>query len=140
MPKKVEYFEKNGIKVEKITAGLYHCNVYTKGGEVYSWGRGMYGVLGNGSNSYELEPALNEDINLVIEENGPITRLDSADEYNCMTMENGTLHCWGKNDRGQLGTGSGIGIELTDCEVLPCFVDLKDDAEDPKLIKNFEMG
>jgi alpha-tubulin suppressor-like RCC1 family protein len=29
-------------------------------GEVYTWGRGLYGILGNGSNSYHLTPTLND--------------------------------------------------------------------------------
>ncbi len=49
-PKKVEYFEKNGIKVKKIIAGMYHTGALTAEGDLYTWGRGLYGVLGNGSN------------------------------------------------------------------------------------------
>lgn len=30
-------------------------------GNLYTWGRGLYGVLGNGKNGYSLEPLLNEE-------------------------------------------------------------------------------
>lgn len=49
-PKKVKFFSENGKKVKSISAGLYHCNAMLDNGEVYNWGRGLYGVLGNGSN------------------------------------------------------------------------------------------
>lgn len=49
-PKKVEYFDKNNIKVKKIIAGMYHTGALTESGDLYTWGRGLYGVLGNGSN------------------------------------------------------------------------------------------
>jgi alpha-tubulin suppressor-like RCC1 family protein len=49
-PKKVEFFSKNGIKIDKIAAGNYHCVAVTESGDMYNWGRGLYGVLGNGSN------------------------------------------------------------------------------------------
>lgn len=64
-PTKVEFFEKEGIKIKKITAGMYHTNAVTTNGDVYSWGRGLYGVLGNGSNSQSLVPELVFDIKMM---------------------------------------------------------------------------
>lgn len=62
MPKRVAFFDehKHEISVKSISAGLYHCNVLTNDGDLYSWGRGLYGVLGNGSNQLAMEPYLNE--------------------------------------------------------------------------------
>lgn len=50
LPKKVEYFEKNKKKIKSISAGLYHTVAIDEDDLVYTWGRGLYGVLGNGSN------------------------------------------------------------------------------------------
>ena len=47
--------------MEKIAAGNYHCVAICDDGNLYSWGIGLYGVLGNGSNSYALTPQINED-------------------------------------------------------------------------------
>jgi len=33
------------------------------------------------------------------------------------------LLVWGKNDRGQMGVGAGLGIDLVECEVTPKEVD-----------------
>ena len=70
--------------MKSISAGLYHCNLLTEGGSVYSWGRGLNGTLGNGSNSPSLEPLLNEEIDFQREEdpeNNVIVRMESSDEY-----------------------------------------------------------
>ena len=60
-PKKVQFFAENGLKVKSITAGNYHCVALCDDGNLYNWGVGLYGVLGNGSNSYALKPLINED-------------------------------------------------------------------------------
>lgn len=103
IPKKVEYFEKKGIKVEKIIAGMYHTGALSSTGDLYTWGRGLYGVLGNGSNQYALEPMLNEELDYMRKEdpeNKQIVKIDSADEYTGVLMKDGTYYVWGKNDRG----------------------------------------
>ena len=33
--------------------------------KLYVWGRGLYGVLGNGSNNYSLLPELNEEFEII---------------------------------------------------------------------------
>jgi alpha-tubulin suppressor-like RCC1 family protein len=53
---------------------------------------------------------------LAEEEGGKIAKMDSADEYSAILLKDGTLHAWGKNDRGQMGTGAGIGIDMVECE------------------------
>ena len=134
-PKKVEYFDKHGIKVKSISAGLYHTVALAQTGELYSWGRGLYGVLGNGSNQYALEPELNDELaDLRKQEGKEIAKVDSADEFTGVLMTDGSLYLWGKNDRGQLGVGSGIGIDMVESENVP--VNIKVDAP----VKDFHPG
>jgi alpha-tubulin suppressor-like RCC1 family protein len=40
-------------------------------------------------------------------------------------MKDGTFYVWGKNDRGQMGVGSGIGIDLVESENVPKEIDFK---------------
>lgn len=61
-------------------------------------------------------------------------------------MKDGTLLTWGKNDRGQLGIGEGVGIDLVESQNLPKEVeftgqeaDLGDDT-DPIIVKDFTCG
>ena len=55
-PKKVTFFKDMGLKITSIAAGNYHCVVTCDDGNLYNWGVGLYGVLGNGSNNYALTP------------------------------------------------------------------------------------
>jgi hypothetical protein len=64
---------------------MYHCMVLTECGKIYTWGRGNYGVLGNGSNKYSLVPELNEELEIVkVEENLALIKIDAADEYSAV--------------------------------------------------------
>jgi len=66
--------------------------------------------------------------------------MKSADEYSVIQTRDGNLYAWGKNDRGQMGTGSGIGIEMVECENVPTLVDLRDENEQPHQVKNYSVG
>jgi len=55
-PEKVKFFNDHGLKVKQIAAGITHTVALADDGNVYSWGQGLYGVLGNGANSHSLLP------------------------------------------------------------------------------------
>ena len=100
-------------------------------------------MLGNGSNAHALAPIINEDIEGFKEEDAEllgIKTMKSADEYSAILLNDGTLHSWGKNDRGQMGTGAGVGIEMVECENMPTQVDLKDENDEPQLVKKMTLG
>lgn len=112
VPKKVQFFDEIGDKVKQIAAGNYHTVALTQKGDIYTWGRGQYGVLGNGANALSLTPELNEDFAMLKEEGVNVVKIDAADDYTACLMDNGEVYTFGKNDRGQLGIGSGIGIDM----------------------------
>lgn len=128
VPKRVSFFEEKGLKVKQIAAGNYHCVVVCDDGNLYNWGIGLYGVLGNASNNYALTPTINEDFVYQREELGDsnlcFQKISAADDYTAAVMNDGQLFVWGKNDFGQLGVGSGIGIDLVESENIPKEVDL----------------
>ena len=143
-PKKVEYFDKNNIKIKRVVAGLYHTTAIANNNQVYTWGRGLYGVLGNGSNQYALEPELNEELDIMMKEDPEgkvIQKIDSADEYTGVLMKDKSLFVWGKNDRGQMGVGSGIGIDMVESESVPTQISFYDAEENlPRGIRDFHAG
>lgn len=44
--------------MKSIAAGNYHSVALCDDGNLYTWGVGLYGVLGNGSNSHALIPTI----------------------------------------------------------------------------------
>lgn len=75
-------------------------------GNLYNWGIGLYGVLGNGSNQYALTPQVNEDFIYQKEEleadneNFSFKKISAADDYTAVIMNDGQMQVWGKNDFG----------------------------------------
>ena len=102
VPKKVEFFEQNGLKVKQIAAGNYHCVAICDDGNLYNWGIGLYGVLGNGSNNYALTPVINDDFVYQREQDETLEfrTISAADDYTAAVMSSGELLVWGKNDFG----------------------------------------
>lgn len=119
IPKKVSYFDKVDSKIIQIAAGMYHSAALTEDGDLYTWGRGNFGVLGNGDNSYSLEPQLNEDVKILREEGIEAIKIDAADDYSSILMSNGEVYGFGKNDKGQIGCNSGIGIDFQESIPVP---------------------
>lgn len=129
IPRKVKFFDSIDSKIIQIAAGMYHCAALTEDGHLYTWGRGNFGVLGNGSNAYSLEPTLNEDVEILREDDGlKAVKIDSADDYTSILMDNGEVYGFGKNDRGQIGCDSGIGIDFQ--ESIPVPTHLEWDGEE----------
>ena len=115
---------------------MYHSVAVTTEGDLYTWGRGQYGVLGNGSNALSLLPLLNDEMKAVTDESGDrISKIDAADEFTGALTEQGELFVWGKNERGQLGLGSGIGIDMVESESFPVSLGF-----DGRRVRDFHCG
>ncbi len=71
-------------------------------GDVYCWGGGGYGKLGNGSTSNQTRPVR---VSTIGTTNGlTVTALAATPQgrFSCAVAA-GKAYCWGENDRGQLG-------------------------------------
>lgn len=111
---------------------------FIENGDIYTWGKGLYGLNGDGKSISKREPSLNEYIKLLREENpfNEIVKMDIADESCTAMTRGGKLYSWGKNDRGQLGSGAGSGVEYTEGERYPVLVE----NTDRKIVKDFCVG
>jgi alpha-tubulin suppressor-like RCC1 family protein len=45
--------------------------------------------------------------------------IDAADNYTAAVLKDGTIHTWGMNDRGQMGVGTSVGIDMVESENIP---------------------
>ena len=131
IPKKVSFFDEIDSKVIQIAAGMYHNAALTEDGTLYTWGRGAFGVLGNGDNSYSLIPRINEDVEILKEEGLKPLKIEAADDYTSILMDNGEVFGFGKNDRGQLGVNSGIGIDFQESLSVPTELEFDGDEGMP---------
>ncbi len=82
--------------VQYVSAGFQHTCAITVGGDLYCWGRGGFGELGNGTGSDHFEPKQ-------VELDEPVVDVASGRFHTCAAVESGDVYCWGRNDSGQIG-------------------------------------
>jgi len=82
--------------------GYAACAVDTSG-NVWCWGYGYYGVIGNGyeNNSTFAVPVMVGGAQLT-----GVTQISVAYDHACALKSDGTLWCWGYNYYGQIGQGT----------------------------------
>ena len=83
-----------------LSLGSYHSCATTADGGARCWGRNEYSQLGNG-----LTANSNVPVN-VLGLSGVVSGLAPGQSHTCALLDAGSVRCWGRNDRGQLGDGS----------------------------------
>lgn len=88
------------VITDLITTDSTTCVVAN--GDVYCWGRGTNGDLGNGSSSNQTKPVRVANIGQWMGK--PVTAIAGTPtgHFAC-AIAAGAAYCWGQNDRGQLG-------------------------------------
>eukprot|EP00629_Pelagomonadales_sp_RCC1024_P015030 CAMPEP_0119261496 /NCGR_PEP_ID=MMETSP1329-20130426/1542_1 /TAXON_ID=114041 /ORGANISM="Genus nov. species nov., Strain RCC1024" /LENGTH=670 /DNA_ID=CAMNT_0007261061 /DNA_START=319 /DNA_END=2327 /DNA_ORIENTATION=+ len=90
-----------GLPVASVCCGGQHAAVLTRGGEVYTWGRGGFGRLGHGDTQSLKAPKLVR---------GALERVRCAQvacgfAYTAAVSDAGALYTWGAGENGRLGLG-----------------------------------
>ncbi|KAL1138806.1 hypothetical protein AAG570_008868, partial [Ranatra chinensis] len=99
LPQNVEKL--NGLGVCHIECGAQFSLALTKSGQVWTWGKGDYFRLGNGSDHHVRKPTLVEGLRSekVIDV--------AVGALHCLAVcESGNVYAWGDNDHGQQGNGT----------------------------------
>ncbi|CBN77994.1 conserved unknown protein [Ectocarpus siliculosus] len=107
-----------GAKVDKVSAGGSHTAFLTTDGEVWTCGRGEYGLCGNGGTEDQLTPAPLEAF-----EEHIIVDVQAGHAFALALTSEGEVLGWGRNDQGQLGLGGGLTMDVYAAEVLPRTID-----------------
>jgi alpha-tubulin suppressor-like RCC1 family protein len=89
-------------KAVEVVAGGYHTCARLEDAKVYCWGDNRYGQLGDGTDIEQLTPTV------PVEIHQQATGLAAGGYHSCATLEDASLHCWGRNKSGQLGDGTQI--------------------------------
>jgi alpha-tubulin suppressor-like RCC1 family protein len=82
-----------------VAAGADFSCALLASGRAVCWGVGVRGQLGTGDTDPHAAPAD------AITFGSKATALAAGARHACALLENGTIACWGANDRGQLGAG-----------------------------------
>ena len=97
-PKKIDFFNKRGEKIKKITLCLKSSIFLTEEGKVYSVGDNKFGELGHGDQ-------INTNVIKEIEffKNKKIVNICSGRRHTFAITDKNEIYSWGNNDKNQLG-------------------------------------
>jgi alpha-tubulin suppressor-like RCC1 family protein len=85
--------------VRSIATGEGHTCAVVAAGEVWCWGRGGLGQLGNGATVNSARPVRVTGI-------AGATQVTAGAGFSCALLGTGRIQCWGKNSNGSLGDGT----------------------------------
>nr|AIF25460.1 RCC1 domain-containing protein [uncultured marine group II/III euryarchaeote SAT1000_51_D10] len=91
-----------GRTAVSISAGAYHTCAILDDASLACWGRNGYGQLGIGSNSSQNSPQTVD-----LGAGRKAVTVSAGEGFTCAILDNSSLKCWGDNQYGQLGIGTG---------------------------------
>lgn len=92
--------------VVAIAAGTHHSCAVRVDGTVWCWGDNNYGELGIAQSSrFSAVPVQVPNV-------AGAVAIAAGIKHTCVLLVNGTVQCWGTNDRGQLGNGGSPSISF----------------------------
>ena len=82
----------------QLSVGGQHTCALKADGQIWCWGRGTAGRLGNGD-------TLDKNIPTVVSGGGGYIQVSAGGEHTCALKTDGKVWCWGEGDQGRLGGG-----------------------------------
>lgn len=102
-PHPIEYLRKLPPTLQ-ISAGLNFYFALNANLDLYGWGRGDYGVFGDGNNKTAMLPRKNEIIeSMKKDQQLHVKRIKSCNRYTVVQLSDDNLYAWGTNEFGQMG-------------------------------------
>mmetsp|Transcript_4965 Transcript_4965/g.5760 ORF Transcript_4965/g.5760 Transcript_4965/m.5760 type:complete len:386 (-) Transcript_4965:45-1202(-) len=130
-PKLVHSMIEDGCHAKQVSCGEYHTTALTTEGEILCTGAGSYGRLGN----FETHDQLFFE---------PVELLTSGvDQISCgksftLALRDGVVYGWGRNHKGQLGTGYGMAVDMYAMSEVPS--EIVSDNLNSKTVKKIAAG
>jgi len=90
-----------GLTLTSVTAGDWHTCGLVSSGAAYCWGFGERGSIGNGMfDAARLTPA-------AVSGDLTFASISAGGQHTCALTGVGALFCWGRNEDGEVGDGTG---------------------------------
>jgi alpha-tubulin suppressor-like RCC1 family protein len=123
-------------KIVQIAAGTYHSLALGTTGNLYVWGKGEMGMLGNGKTDNLNIPTVNPYFEEFLKKGYRLKKIAACNSYSVGLLENGKVFTWGLNEHGQLGTGQVAHGDMYETFSEPTLVRFPDKVA----IKDFKAG
>ncbi|KAF4146374.1 Regulator of chromosome condensation (RCC1) repeat [Phytophthora infestans] len=120
-----------GVPIATVECGEFHTVALTKDGEIWAWGNGEYGRLGNGESDTCEVP---EPIEFFSKDN--VVSIAAGRDFSFALTDKGELYSWGGNSQNQLGIGGGLAMDVYNIESIPVLVE----AFNGLLVKQIAAG
>jgi len=91
-------------RVVKVSVGYRHTCAIKLDGSLWCWGNNQYGQVGDGTMG-TIKPFPVQPIGM----SRDVADVSAGFDHTCAVKTDGSLWCWGGNDRGQLGDGTNVG-------------------------------
>jgi len=98
-PKMIKLLESQ--KVIAVSAGSAHSVCILENGEIYCWGSGIYGQIGNNEKSHANNPTLVKNL-----KGDGAQKIACGVNHTLALMDNGKVYAWGAGTYGRLGLKS----------------------------------
>ncbi|GBG25543.1 Serine/threonine-protein kinase Nek8 [Hondaea fermentalgiana] len=120
-PEQVLFGDSDEVKIAQIASGSKHMVALGVDGEVWTWGSGENGRLGNGGTTDQLEPY---PVEYFLEVGIKIVSIATGNSFSLALSDDGKVYGWGKNDQAQLGLGGSMSMDVYAMEEMPRQIDL----------------
>jgi len=98
-------FSRSTIATGGIDQGNGHTCAIVENGSLYCWGDNDYGQLGTGDTNQRNLPTY---VNLG---GSSVISVEAGTGHTCAIVENGSIYCWGRNHKGQLGNDNFVAFQ-----------------------------
>jgi alpha-tubulin suppressor-like RCC1 family protein len=126
LPKEVDYFKKNNIKIKKIECGEYFSLCLSTDGQLYSFGQNSFGQLGLGQITQQLKVNVPMHVNFG---NKLIQDIFAGEDHSACITSEGEGYIWGYGVDGRLGNRNKTNVNI------PSKIQIKD-----QIIKKISCG
>ncbi|WP_181233650.1 RCC1 domain-containing protein [Enhygromyxa salina] len=87
-----------------LSSGRAHTCALRRSGEVMCWGANNQGQIGNGAGAAQLKTPVQVPVSVA--NLSDAAEIAMGPEHGCARRRDGKAACWGRNDAGQLGSGT----------------------------------